>query len=219
MIMLIALAMMASACSSGSGYRSVSTSPSSLTAQNVDVTVTATFSGDIIMPSVWSDDFTLTLNGSGANLCTGYNYDTPSRTVACLHDDLEFGSTYQILVNTFGNVRGTVTTFTTIAVPAMITKRPLLSAESPGAAAAVTIAFAHPLPLELSPQVLVAAPDGTTAEAADCSWNDDRTAFTCTMEDAPEAQVVLSGDGIQETTAKLSAIPEESPSAEDADDR
>lgn len=78
------------------------------TQQPIDAEVSAEFGSEIDVPPDWSTAFTLKKDGSGDNLCTGYNYDNGRHIAYCLHDDLDNNASYQTLVDNILAVNGAV---------------------------------------------------------------------------------------------------------------
>lgn len=124
-LLAIAGVVLCPACGgSGTGYVNSVLAPNAPAPQEVDVAVTATFSGGVMTPATWTEVLSLTLEGSSDDLCTSIDYNSNTHVATCFHNALEYSSSYQISVQSYGNILGAVQSFTTIAPPSSITTPP-----------------------------------------------------------------------------------------------
>ena len=201
--MLIALF---AACGSSSNAKiTVTLAPiDGATNQALDVTVTATYSGDVNATDAQLN-MVLRKNNTGSSLCTSITYN--ARVATCLHDPLEAGVSYSVGVSDYLNVRGNLATFTTAALPSMVTKQAVDAND--GARRDIIFSFANPLSEESAPIVTVIAPGGERSEATDCALNDDRTQLSCAIDCADDAcSIELSGDGLGKFESHIGQIEE-----------
>ena len=87
----------------------------------LDVSITATFSGAITVPSDWMGSFILRKDNSGDNLCTGVTYSEGNLVAECAHVNFAEDSSYTITLSGLEDADGkdigtAAATFTTAAL-------------------------------------------------------------------------------------------------------